>query len=55
LGVTDDYAEAAAPETRPHHAFGDLALNRVEIHAGTGNRRSRAIPERLGAGRPDDQ
>jgi ribosomal-protein-serine acetyltransferase len=30
------------------HAFGEWDLNRVEIHAGAGNRRSRAIPERLG-------
>ncbi len=30
------------------HAFGAWELNRVEIHAATGNRRSRALPERLG-------
>jgi ribosomal-protein-serine acetyltransferase len=30
------------------HAFGQWRLNRVEIHAGAGNRKSRAIPERLG-------
>jgi ribosomal-protein-serine acetyltransferase len=30
------------------HAFGEWDLNRVEIHVGTGNRKSRAIPERLG-------
>ena len=30
------------------HAFDEWELNRVEIHAAAGNRRSRAIPERLG-------
>ena len=30
------------------YAFDDLDLNRVEIQVGTGNAKSRAIPERLG-------
>jgi ribosomal-protein-serine acetyltransferase len=30
------------------YAFGVLGLHRVVVHAGTGNSRSRAIPERLG-------
>ncbi len=29
-------------------AFGELGMNRVEIHAGVENVRSRAVPERLG-------
>ncbi|WP_096440162.1 GNAT family N-acetyltransferase [Alteribacter populi] len=31
-----------------NHAFNDLGLNRVEIHAGLTNQKSRHIPERLG-------
>ena len=30
------------------YAFNDMGLNRVVIRCATGNRRSRAIPERLG-------
>lgn len=30
-----------------HHAFGALALNRVEIRCATENRRSRSVPDRL--------
>jgi ribosomal-protein-serine acetyltransferase len=37
-----------AAEALTDHAFSTWGLNRVEIHAGLENRRSRAIPERLG-------
>jgi ribosomal-protein-serine acetyltransferase len=38
----------AAVTTLLRHGFRALGLNRVEIRAGVRNRRSRAIPERLG-------
>jgi ribosomal-protein-serine acetyltransferase len=38
----------AAVTALVEHAFGTFRLNRVEIHAGVENARSRAIPERLG-------
>jgi ribosomal-protein-serine acetyltransferase len=37
-----------AVRTLVDHAFGDMELHRVEIRAAEENRRSRAIPERLG-------
>jgi ribosomal-protein-serine acetyltransferase len=37
-----------AVRTLTDHAFTDLQLNRVDIRAAKDNRRSRAIPERLG-------
>ena len=38
----------AACRAMVDHAFGELGLNRVEVRCGTGNARSRAIPQRLG-------
>jgi ribosomal-protein-serine acetyltransferase len=38
----------AAVEALLRHGFATLELNRIEIRAGVRNRRSRAIPERLG-------
>ncbi|HEY1855612.1 MAG TPA: GNAT family protein [Solirubrobacterales bacterium] len=39
---------SAAVRALVDHAFGAWSLNRVTIEAAVGNRRSRAIPERLG-------
>lgn len=39
---------SAAVRALVDHAFGPLGLNRVTIEAAVGNRRSRAVPERLG-------
>jgi ribosomal-protein-serine acetyltransferase len=39
---------SAAVAALLRHGFRDLKLNRIEIRAGVRNRRSRAIPERLG-------
>jgi ribosomal-protein-serine acetyltransferase len=39
---------SAAIRALVDHAFGPLGLNRVAIEAAVGNRRSRAVPERLG-------
>ena len=38
----------AAVSALVRHGFRALKLNRIEIRAGVRNRRSRAIPERLG-------
>jgi ribosomal-protein-serine acetyltransferase len=38
----------AAVKALLRHGFRTLKLNRIEIHVGVRNRRSRAIPERLG-------
>ncbi len=38
----------AAVQALLRHGFHTLKLNRIEIHVGIRNRRSRAIPERLG-------
>jgi ribosomal-protein-serine acetyltransferase len=38
----------AAVKALLRHGFRTLKLNRIEIHAGVRNRRSRAIPKRLG-------
>lgn len=38
----------AAVRALVDHACGEWGLHRVEIHCASGNRRSRAIPERFG-------
>ena len=42
-GIMTDVVKAILP-----YAFSELGMNRVEIHCAIENRRSRAIPERLG-------
>ena len=37
-----------AAQTLINHSFNDLGLHRIEIHCAKTNRRSRAVPERLG-------
>lgn len=37
-----------ATQTLINHSFNELGLHRIEIHCARSNRRSRAVPERLG-------